>query len=69
MSAALTRPAESRVPAPVVGAIAVAWTLALAAEVSGHGAALHHDVLIEGRLPYGLALLLFLVRGRRWSPR
>jgi predicted metal-binding membrane protein len=61
MSAAATRPAGTRVPATVVGAIAVAWALAVAAEISGHGAALHHDALIEGRLPYGLALVLFLV--------
>jgi predicted metal-binding membrane protein len=51
----------ARAPAAVVGAIAVAWALAVAAEVSGRGAELHHDALIEGRLPYGLALVLFLV--------
>jgi len=51
----------ARTPAAVVGAIAGAWALAVAAEVSGRGAELHHDALIEGRLPYGLALVLFLV--------
>ena len=44
-----------------MGAIALAWALAVAAEISGHGAALHHDALIEGKLPYALALALFLV--------
>ena len=48
-------------PPAVVGAIAVAWALAVAAEISGRGTALHHDALIEGRLPYALALVLFLV--------
>ena len=33
----------------------------MAAEISGRGSALHHDALIEGKLPYALALVLFLV--------
>ena len=45
----------------VAGAIAVAWALAVGAEISGRGTALHHDALIEGKLPYALALVLFLV--------
>jgi len=61
MSAAANAPVRARVPPTVAGAIAVAWTLAVVAEVSGRGSALHHDALIEGRLPYGLALALFLV--------
>jgi len=56
-----TAPARTRVPPVVVGAIAVAWALAVGAEISGRGSALHHDALIEGKLPYGLALVLFLV--------
>ncbi len=31
------------------------------AEISGRGTALHHDALIEGKLPYALALVLFLI--------
>ena len=61
MSAAATRTTAARVPPAVVGAIAVAWALAVAAEISGRGTALHHDALIEGKLPYALALVLFLV--------
>ena len=61
MSATATRATPTRVPPVVVGAIAIAWTLAVAAEISGRGSALHHDALIEGKLPYALALVLFLV--------
>jgi predicted metal-binding membrane protein len=52
---------RARVPHAVLGAITVAWALAVAAEASGRGSALHHDALIEGKLPYALALVLFLV--------
>ena len=61
MSATTTTTAATRVPPTVAGAIAVAWALAVGAEISGRGTALHHDALIEGRLPYALALVLFLV--------
>jgi predicted metal-binding membrane protein len=61
MSATATGATRARVPPTVVAAIAVAWTLAVAAEISGGGSALHHDALIEGKLPYVLALVLFLV--------
>ena len=61
MTATATSPARVRVPPVVVGAIAVAWALAAGAEISGRGSALHHDALIEGRMPYALALVLFLV--------
>jgi predicted metal-binding membrane protein len=61
MSAAATERTRTRLPLAVVGAIAVAWALAVGAEISGRGTALHHDALIEGRLPYALALVLFLV--------
>jgi predicted metal-binding membrane protein len=61
MSATATRATRTKVPPAIVGAIAIAWTLAVAAEISGRGSALHHDALIEGKLPYVLALVLFLV--------
>ena len=54
--------ARARLPHPAVGwVIAGAWLLAIVAEVSGHGRALHHDSLIEGGLPLWAALGLFLV--------
>jgi predicted metal-binding membrane protein len=61
MSAAATTTTGARAPLTVVGAIVVAWALAVGAEISGRGTALHHDALIEGKLPYALALVLFLV--------
>ena len=61
MSAAPAKTTTARVPLAITGAIAAAWVLAVAAEISGRGTALHHDALIEGTLPYGLALVLFLV--------
>jgi predicted metal-binding membrane protein len=61
MSTAAVRIAGGRLPPAVLGAIAVAWAMAIGAEISGRGSALHHDALIEGRLPYALALVLFLV--------
>ncbi|HEV1997071.1 MAG TPA: DUF2182 domain-containing protein [Candidatus Dormibacteraeota bacterium] len=42
-------------------AIAFAWLLALAAELTGRGRLLHHDRLIQGGLPSPAALVLFLV--------
>ena len=42
-------------------AIAAAWAVAVAAEVTGTAGALHHDALIEGGPPLGAALLVFLV--------
>jgi predicted metal-binding membrane protein len=45
----------------LVWAIAAAWAIAVAAEVSGRGQALHHDTLAEGGLPPWAALGLFLL--------
>jgi predicted metal-binding membrane protein len=45
----------------LVWAIAAAWAVAVAAEVSGQGQALHHDALAEGGLPPWAALGLFLL--------
>jgi predicted metal-binding membrane protein len=61
MSVATTSPAGARVPPAVLAAIAIAWALGVGAEISGRGSALHHDALIEGKLPYAVALMLFLV--------
>ena len=58
---ATTTTTGTRLPPMVAVAIAVAWALAVGAEISGRGTALHHDALIEGNLPYALALVLFLV--------
>jgi predicted metal-binding membrane protein len=53
--------AYGRLPRPIiVWAIAGAWILAIAAEVSGRGTALHHSALIHGGLPLWAALALFL---------
>ncbi len=48
-------------PPAVLVAIAGAWIVAIIAEVSGGAAGLHHDALIEGGLPFGVALALFVV--------
>jgi predicted metal-binding membrane protein len=53
--------AGSRVPRAVVAAIAAAWALALLAEASGRSELLHHDALLAGELPFGLALVVFLL--------
>jgi predicted metal-binding membrane protein len=45
----------------LVWAIAVAWAVAVAAEVCGRGQALHHDALAEGSLAPWAALGLFLL--------
>jgi predicted metal-binding membrane protein len=45
----------------VLAAIAVAWVLALVAELDGEASKLHHDALIHSSLPFGAALVLFLV--------
>ena len=54
--------ARSRAPTPVLVAIAVAWGVAVTAELTGTAGALHHDALIEdGGPPVWAGLLLFLV--------
>jgi predicted metal-binding membrane protein len=58
--AALARP-RGRVPRSVFLAIAAAWALALAAELTGTAALLHHDTLLEGGPPLWAALPLFLL--------
>jgi predicted metal-binding membrane protein len=49
-------------PSPVLLAvIAGAWALAIAAELTGRAQWVHHHELIEGTLPLGATLVLFLV--------
>jgi predicted metal-binding membrane protein len=50
-----------RVPKVIVAAIATAWAVAIALDLSGAGYVLHHDVLIEGALPFVGGLTLFIV--------
>ncbi len=64
MSVATRSPAGAR-PLAIVGAIAVAWALAVSAEISGRGAALHHDALIEGGCPTGWRSCSSSSHGRR----
>jgi len=55
----LERP-RGRVPRPVLLAIAAAWALAVAAELTGAAGTLHHQALIEGGQSPWAALLFFL---------
>ncbi len=50
-----------RVPPVVLGGIALAWALALVVQLTGRSAELHHDWLINGGLPLGAGLVVFLV--------
>lgn len=59
-SAVRTQPRPSR-PTIILWAIAAAWAVALAAEISGRGSALHHDALVEGGLPLWASLAVFLM--------
>jgi predicted metal-binding membrane protein len=52
---------RARIPAVIPAAIAAAWLLALLAQASGRGRALHHDALLEGGPPLWVALALFIV--------
>jgi len=49
------------IPPAVLGAIAVAWALALAAQATGRGRLLRHDELIHSGLPLWAALGLHLL--------
>ena len=61
-SARATEPSRRWLPhVTLVWAIVAAWTVAIAAEVTGRGHALHHDALAEGALPTWAALGLFLL--------
>ncbi|MBV9278238.1 MAG: DUF2182 domain-containing protein [Candidatus Eremiobacteraeota bacterium] len=45
----------------IIAAIAGAWLLAIAAQITGSGKLIHHDTLIEGGLPIWLAFVLFVL--------
>ena len=61
MTAAVATLRRRGVPPAVAAAIAGAWVLVIAAQATGTGASLHHDALIHGRLPFGVALGLFVL--------
>jgi predicted metal-binding membrane protein len=48
-------------PRVLIGVIALAWVVAVAAQMSGNAELLHHDGLAHAGLPLGLTLALFLV--------
>jgi predicted metal-binding membrane protein len=60
VAATSAAPRPARVPRPVIATIALAWALTLAADATGRGRLLHHDVLLGGEVPYGVALALFV---------
>jgi predicted metal-binding membrane protein len=45
----------------IVGAIATAWSVAIAADLTGSADLFHHDSLLEGSLPLAAAIGLFVV--------
>lgn len=49
------------VPLPILAAIGIAWAAAVAAQLTGAGALVHHDELLEGGPSPLLASLLFLL--------
>ena len=60
--AQVATPRRPRLPVAIPIAIAVAWGLTFAAQLSGWSVLLHHDTLIEsGAIPLWLALIVFLV--------
>jgi predicted metal-binding membrane protein len=61
MTAAVATLRRRGVPPAVAGAIAGAWLLVIAAQATGTGSSLHHDALIHGSLPFGVALALFVL--------
>jgi predicted metal-binding membrane protein len=61
-AATAAAPRGPRLPLAIPIAIAVAWALTLAAQLSGWSILVHHDTLIEGRaIPLWLATIVFLV--------
>jgi len=60
MSVPVLAPRAARLPLAVPAAIAAAWALAIAAEASGRGGALHHDALLQHGPPLWTSLVLSL---------
>jgi predicted metal-binding membrane protein len=55
------RRAVAGIPVVAAAAIVGAWTLAITAQTTGMDGRVHHDALLEGGPPLGLALLVFLL--------
>src|SRR4051794_11615659 len=49
------------VPWPLITVVAAAWLLAIASQVSGAAAALHHDALVHAELPVWASVGLFVL--------
>ncbi len=56
-----TAPPPRQVPLAVPAGIAACWAVALAAQLTGRAALLHHDALIEDGPPLGLGVVLSVV--------
>lgn len=61
VAAATGTPTRRGFPKVIVTAVATAWVVAIAADLSGAGDLLHHDALIEGALPLVGGLALFVL--------
>ena len=48
-------------PRPILAGIAAAWAVAIAAQVAGAAALVHHDALLVDGPPLGVALVAFLL--------
>jgi predicted metal-binding membrane protein len=61
MSEARSLPGTTALPRVVPGAIALAWLVVVGAQLLGAADAVHHDALIEGRLPLWAAFVVFVL--------
>jgi predicted metal-binding membrane protein len=61
VAASAATPTRRAVPKVIVAAIATAWAVAIAVDLSGASDVLHHDALIPGALPFVGGLALFIV--------
>jgi predicted metal-binding membrane protein len=52
---------RGRVPTVVVGAIATAWAVAIAAQLTGTAGVVHHDALVHAHVPLWAAAGIFVV--------
>jgi predicted metal-binding membrane protein len=55
------RTTRREVPKAIVGAIATAWSVAIAVDLTGSADLVHHDSLIESGPPFAVAIALFVV--------